>query len=94
MQAASDVNSPVSGEVSEVNSSLTDESSKVQCCLGKSFLRCVTLVARHFLLCLHQVNKEPYSGGWLMKVKLSDKGELKDLMDSTKYEDHCAKSEH
>ena len=29
-----------------------------------------------------------------MKVKLSDKGELKSLMDSSKYEDHCAKSEH
>jgi len=30
----------------------------------------------------------------LMKVKLSDKGELKDLMDATKYEDHCAKGDH
>ena len=30
MQAASDVNSPVSGEVTDVNSSLTDESSKVR----------------------------------------------------------------
>ncbi len=29
MQAASDVNSPVSGEVSAINDSLTDESSKV-----------------------------------------------------------------
>lgn len=29
VQAASDINSPVSGEVTEVNSSLTDESSKV-----------------------------------------------------------------
>ena len=29
VQAASDVNSPVSGEVTDVNSSLTDESSKV-----------------------------------------------------------------
>ena len=36
MQAASDVNSPVSGEVSEVNSSLTDESSKVKVLLGQS----------------------------------------------------------
>jgi len=68
VKAASDVNSPVSGEVSAVNDALTDESSKV--------------------------NKEPYSGGWLMKVKLSDKGELKDLMDATKYEDHCAKGDH
>ncbi|DBA73120.1 hypothetical protein WJX79_005463 [Trebouxia sp. C0005] len=68
VKAASDVNSPVSGEVSAVNDALTDESNKV--------------------------NKEPYSGGWLMKVKLSDKGELKDLMDATKYEDHCAKGDH
>ncbi|KAL3159795.1 hypothetical protein ABBQ38_010200 [Trebouxia sp. C0009 RCD-2024] len=68
VKAASDINSPVSGEVTEVNSSLTDESSKV--------------------------NQEPYSGGWMMKVKLSDKGELKNLMDPAQYEDHCAKSEH
>lgn len=68
VKAASDVNSPVSGEVSAVNDSLTDESSKV--------------------------NKEPYSGGWLMKVKISDKGELDSLLDASKYEEHCAKSEH
>lgn len=42
----------------------------------------------------YQVNKEPYSGGWLIKVKLSDKGELENLMDASKYEDHCAKEEH
>ena len=30
----------------------------------------------------------------MMKVKLSDKAELKDLMDPAQYEDHCAKSEH
>ena len=41
-----------------------------------------------------QVNKEPFSGGWLMKVKLSDKGELDSLLDASKYEEHCAKSEH
>ena len=41
-----------------------------------------------------QVNKEPYSGGWLMKVKISDKGELDSLLDASKYEEHCAKSEH
>lgn len=45
--------------------------------------------------CMHaQVNKEPFSGGWLMKVKLSDKGELDSLLDASKYEEHCAKSEH
>ncbi len=41
MQAASDVNSPVSGEVSAVNDALTDESSKVraksQCLACSSF---------------------------------------------------------
>ena len=49
----------------------------------------------HRLGCLAaQVNKEPFSGGWLMKVKLSDKGELDSLLDASKYEEHCAKSEH
>lgn len=51
-------------------------------------------VACTSMFALIQVNKEPFSGGWLMKVKLSDKGELDSLLDASKYEEHCAKSEH
>ncbi len=41
-----------------------------------------------------QVNKTPFDDGWLMKVKLSDKGELDDLMDAQAYEKHCEESAH
>jgi glycine cleavage system H protein len=41
-----------------------------------------------------QVNSEPYTGGWFLKVKLSDKGELDRLMDSKTYEKHCADGGH
>ena len=98
VQAASDVNSPVSGEVTEVNSALTEEAGKV--CWSTlsvqqgSSIQDAMLRTLEFHVGALQVNKDPYSEGWLMKVKLSDKGELKGLMDSAKYEDHCAKSEH
>ena len=46
MQAASDVNSPVSGEVTDVNSSLTDESSKVRVLGGTNEL--TSAVHEHF----------------------------------------------
>lgn len=35
-----------------------------------------------------KVNAEPLGGGWLMKVKLSDPGELDGLMDEAAYKDH------
>ncbi|MGC8594510.1 MAG: glycine cleavage system protein GcvH [Candidatus Kryptoniota bacterium] len=31
------------------------------------------------------VNKEPYSGGWMLKIKISDKGELDNLLDASRY---------
>jgi glycine cleavage system H protein len=31
------------------------------------------------------VNREPYTGGWLLKLKLADKGALSSLMDAAKY---------
>jgi glycine cleavage system H protein len=31
------------------------------------------------------VNKDPYGEGWIVKIKLSDKGELDDLLDSEQY---------
>ena len=32
-----------------------------------------------------QINREPYDGGWLVKVRLSDPSELEALMDSATY---------
>jgi len=32
-----------------------------------------------------QINEEPYGVGWLVKVKLSDKAELEQLMDAAAY---------
>lgn len=32
-------------------------------------------------------NKDPYGEGWLIKVKLSDKSEIDDLLDASKYKE-------
>lgn len=45
-------------------------------------------------LLLVQVNSEPFEGGWMMKVKLSNKGDLDSLMDSKAYEAHCEAGGH
>jgi hypothetical protein len=36
-----------------------------------------------------QVNGSPYEGGWIIKVKVSDAGELNSLMDDEKYAKFC-----
>ncbi len=33
------------------------------------------------------VNKDPYGEGWLIKIKISDKSELDDLLDASKYKE-------
>ncbi|MDX1653053.1 MAG: glycine cleavage system protein GcvH [Brumimicrobium sp.] len=33
------------------------------------------------------VNDDPYGNGWMVKVKISDSGELDDLLDASAYED-------
>ena len=63
VKAASDVYSPVTGEVVEVNDALVDDPSKL--------------------------NSEPFEGGWMMKVKVSDASELDGLMDSAAYSASC-----
>ena len=63
VKAASDVYSPISGEVTAVNDALVDDPSKL--------------------------NTEPFEGGWMMKVKVSDAGELDGLMDSAAYSASC-----
>lgn len=36
-------------------------------------------------LLVQQVNKDCYSAGWIMKIKLSDKSELNNLLDADAY---------
>nr|WP_297164742.1 glycine cleavage system protein GcvH [uncultured Dysgonomonas sp.] len=62
VKAASDLLSPVSGEIVEVNEKLTDEPELI--------------------------NKNAFDS-WMLKVKLSDAGELKKLMDSKAYAEIC-----
>ncbi|MAF31002.1 MAG: glycine cleavage system protein GcvH [Pseudomonadota bacterium] len=62
VKAASEVYSPLTGEVVEVNSEL-EESPEV-------------------------INQHPFDDGWLMKVKLKDKGELDELMPADQYKDY------
>jgi len=33
------------------------------------------------------VNKEPYHGGWMVKIKIENKSELNNLLDSAKYQE-------
>src|SRR5215470_16964340 len=59
VKAASDVYSPISGEVVEANSGLVDNPGTV--------------------------NESPEDGGWFVKIRLSDKGELGGLLDEAGY---------
>ena len=59
VKTASDIYSPVSGEVTEVNKTVVDNPALV--------------------------NTEPYAGGWLFKLKLSDTEELKALLGPEAY---------
>ncbi|EGQ9990294.1 glycine cleavage system protein GcvH [Vibrio vulnificus] len=59
VKAASDIYTPVTGEVVEVNEELSDSPELI--------------------------NEEPYEGGWIVKVKLSDPSELDNLKDAEEY---------
>jgi len=37
------------------------------------------------------VNKEPYAGGWMLKIKIKNKLELDSLLDSAKYQEMVGK---
>jgi glycine cleavage system H protein len=63
VKAASEIYSPVTGEVTEVNAELEDNPGTV--------------------------NSDPMSDGWFFKIKLSDPGELDDLMDAAAYKAFC-----
>lgn len=64
VKAASDLFTPVSGEIVEVNDALEAEPSLA--------------------------NSDPTGDGWFFKVKLSDAGELDDLMDEAAYKELIA----
>src|SRR5438270_14055376 len=53
VKTASDIYSPVSGEVSEINKAVVEDPALV--------------------------NREPYTGGWFYKIKLSNPGEVEQL---------------
>lgn len=36
-----------------------------------------------------QINGSPYEKGWIIKVEVSDSGELKNLMDADQYSKFC-----
>ncbi|EOA9036049.1 glycine cleavage system protein GcvH [Vibrio harveyi] len=59
VKAASDIYSPITGEVVEINEELEDSPELI--------------------------NEEPYEGGWIVKVKLSNPSELGDLKDAEEY---------
>ncbi|GAK21951.1 LOW QUALITY PROTEIN: glycine cleavage system H protein [Vibrio sp. JCM 19052] len=59
VKAASDIYSPITGEVVEINEELEDSQELI--------------------------NEEPYEGGWIVKVKLSNPSELDDLKDAEEY---------
>ena len=59
VKTASDIYSPVSGEITEINKTAVTDPSLV--------------------------NREPYSGGWFFKLKLSDAGELAKLLTPEQY---------
>ncbi len=68
VKAASDVYSPVSGEVVEINESLTDAPEAV--------------------------NHDPYGGGWIMRIQLSNADELDELMGADDYNAMIDSSDH
>ncbi len=67
VKAASDLFSPVSGEVIEVNADLEDNPKLV--------------------------SDDPMTN-WIVKVKMSDPGELDALLDEAAYNEVCAKESH
>ena len=68
VKAASDVYSPVTGEVIAVNEDLADSPDLV--------------------------NHHPYGDGWLIQVKLTEDGEMEELMDADDYAAHAAEDTH
>jgi len=43
---------------------------------------------------LERINSDPYGDGWMLKVQLTNPGEVAKLMDATAYEAYCQKRSH
>jgi glycine cleavage system H protein len=43
---------------------------------------------------MERINSDPYGDGWMLKVQLTNPGELAKLMDATAYEAYCQKRSH
>ena len=61
VKAASDIFSPVDGEIIEINNNLNDNASLI--------------------------NQEPESNGWIFKIRISDKDQIKNYMSLSDYEE-------
>jgi len=59
VKAASDIYSPITGEIVEINEELEDSPELI--------------------------NEEPYEGGWIAKIRMSDAAELNALTDAEEY---------
>ncbi|TMB61873.1 MAG: glycine cleavage system protein GcvH [Chloroflexi bacterium] len=66
VKAASDIYSPISGEVIERNMKVIEKPELV--------------------------NQKPYEEGWMLKVKLADKGELQKLLSADDYRAHIGET--
>ncbi|HAQ66115.1 MAG TPA: glycine cleavage system protein GcvH [Bacteroidales bacterium] len=40
------------------------------------------------------INKEPYEGGWVVRIKVTNPSEVASLLDAVAYEKHVAESAH
>lgn len=67
-KAASELYSPLTGDVVEVNSQLLNDPGLV--------------------------NKEPLVKGWMIKIKITNSNEIKELMDESQYQNLLASQSH
>ena len=79
VKAVSDLYAPVSGEVVAVNDRLTERRGAD----GK------TIAAELDLL-----TSSPFSDGWMIKARITNSGELSNLLDVSQYKSHCDASQH
>lgn len=67
VKAASDVYSPLTGEIVAINEELENSPELV--------------------------NSDPYGDGWLFQIRISDQGEIDDLLDAEAYQDSIDEEE-
>ena len=68
VKAASDIYSPVSGEIIEVNELLNDKPETI--------------------------NEDAFGEGWIFAVRISDRGELDELLDADAYAEQIENEDH